>query len=201
MSFSKVRSCCSPTTNSCNEKTKGHFYFWTWDRNSALGCLPCSSLYFRRVTPILNLLDGVHLLMPSARGASKMYHFIGFLTLECAFRGACWALLLMQFTCLSVWTLPWVCANRAQVTGIPVQHYPKPLYLEVCLVGHTYTWFSVDIDLWCYTYQMKNHCGLLRECVVIVFFREKYLRYGSLFFCGFVLRWTVFDICNKSWHC
>lgn len=148
---------------------KGYFYFWIWARNSVLGYMPCSSQYFCKVTPLLNLVNGVHIVMPSARDASKMYNAlsVSWHWNVCSKESAKLCSWCNLHTKKNVFVLTLVCANmylRAQMPScIPIQHCSKncvscDLPCRLCLFlrifcGHLIYGF--------YTYQVKNHFGSL----------------------------------------
>lgn len=42
--------------------------------NSVIGYMPCSCLYSSKIILLLNVRNGDHIIMPSARDASKTYN-------------------------------------------------------------------------------------------------------------------------------
>lgn len=187
VSFSKVRSCCSPDSREIvvikNKQTNTKSQFWIWDRNSFLGYMPHSSPYSSKIIPLLNLMNGDHIIIPSARDASKMSNTLS-ASWHCNVFSRESAKLCSQYNLhikKKVVVIALVCANmylRAQISScIPIQHFSKAVYLVGCLAVYVDTWeFSVDI--WChkfYTYQVKKHCmKWINEYVIMVFFRGKY---------------------------
>lgn len=109
-------------------------------------------------------MNGDHIIIPSARDASKMSNTLS-ASWHCNVFSRESAKLCSQYNLhikKKVVVVALVCANmylRAQISScIPIQHFPKAVYLVGSLAVYVDTW-EFSVYLWChrfYTYQVKK---------------------------------------------